>query len=177
MENKIYNALNEVKGNTIVTIKYKSNVRMNKGGRMQSNELYGREVIRVTETQFQFGNIYENSVNNRAEKAVGEKVGFESESPKGKKWIKFPYFLESLKSGETYVRFYKMKNAFKNSEVFVDGIKANERDLSILKEYEIKPNSFCYKQAESGLVENQVEVRDIKLENIVCISVNGKKIE
>lgn len=175
MENKIYNALNSIKGNTIVTITYKSNIKMNKGGREQSNVLYGRNVVRVTETQLQFGNIYENSVNNRATKEMGEKSNFESEGLKGKKWIKFPYFLESLKSGATYVRFYKMKNAFENSEVFIDGIKADREQMDILREYEVKRDYYSYKQAESGLTENQVQIKDINIDNIMSITINGEK--
>ena len=42
MENKIYNALNNIKGNTILGITYFSDVRMNKGGRACTNPLWGR---------------------------------------------------------------------------------------------------------------------------------------
>ena len=177
MENKIYNVLNGIKGNSIITIKYKSNVKMNKGGRSQSNSLYGRDVYRVVDTQLQFGNIYENSVNNRGAKEQGEKINFETQPMKGFKWVKFPYFMESINSGELYVRFYKMKNSQVNKkEVFVDGHKASEDEMAIIKEYEIKHSFYSAKQADAGLTENQVECRNIKLDNIMEICISGEKI-
>lgn len=173
----IFEKLNGIKGNTIITIKYKSNVKMNKGGRVQANVLYGRDVYRVVDTQLQFGNSYENSVNNRAEKEQGCEMGFETESLKGFKWVKYPYFMESLKSGEMYVRFYKMKNSQVNKkEVFVDGHKADSDEMAIIKEYEIVNHFYSRKQAESGLTENQVECRNIKLDNIMEIIIKGEMV-
>lgn len=173
----IFEKLNGIKGNTIITIKYKSNVKMNKGGRVQANVLYGRDVYRVVDTQLQYGNIYENSVNNRGAKEQGEKINFETQSMKGFKWVKFPYFMEKVGSGELYVRFYKMKNSQVNKkEVFVDGHKADSDEMAIIKEYEIVTHFYSRKQAESGLTENQVECRNIKLDNIMEICINGEKI-
>ena len=175
MENMIYNALNNVKGNTILGITYFSKVKMNKGGRQQANSLYNENVVRVTTTELQFGNIYENSVNNRSEKESGIRV-FQTEAPKGKKWVKFPYFLTNLDGSKTYVRFYKMKNVKGNSFVLVNGELINEEQKNVLKEYEIKHNSFSQKQAENGLTENQVEIRDICLDNIISIVVKGERV-
>lgn len=175
MENRIYNALNGVKGNTILGITYFSKVRMNKGGREQSNSLYNENVVRVTTTEMQFGNIYENSVNNRSEKESGVRV-FETEAPKGKVWVKFPYFLTSVDGSKTYVRFYKMRNIKGSSFVLVNGKFATDEQMAIIKEYEVKNNYFSQKQAESGLVENQVMVRDINIDNIINVVVNGERV-
>lgn len=175
MENKIYNALNNVKGNTILGITYFSDVRMNKGGRACTNSLWGHKVVRVTTTEFQFGNIYENSVNNRSEKESGVRV-FETEAPKGKVWVKFPYFLNNLDGSKTYVRFYKMRNIKGSSFVLVDGHLATEDEMAIIKEYEPKKTYVSQKQGEAGLTENQVEVRDINIDNIINIVVNGERV-
>lgn len=175
MENKIYNALNNVKGNTILGITYFSDVRMNKGGRACANPLWGHKVVRVTTTEFQFGNIYENSVNNRSEKESGIRV-FETEAPKGKVWEKFPYFLKNLDGSKTYVRFYKMRNIKGSSFILVDGHLMTEDEMAIIKEYEQKKTYTSQKQSEAGLTENQVEVRDINVDNILRIVLKGDEI-
>lgn len=173
---KLINILNNIKGNTIVYIEYISNVRMNKGGRQQSNTLYNHNVYRYIKTQLQLGNIYENSVNNRAEKECGVRE-FKTESIKGKKWVKFPYILTNMDESKIYIRFYKMKNANIESEIFVDGHKASNEELDIIKEYEISNKFHSQKQAESGLTMNQVEVKDININNIKRIVFNGNDIK
>lgn len=175
MENKIYKALNNIKGNTILGITYFSDVRMNKGGRACTNPLWGHKVVRVTTTEFQFGNVYENSVNNRSDKESGVRV-FETEAPKGKVWEKFPYFLKNLDGSKTYVRFYKMRNVKGSSFILVDGHLMTEDEMAIIKEYEQKKTYTSQKQSEAGLTENQVEVRDINIDNILRIVLKGDEI-
>lgn len=171
----IMSVLNNVKGNRIMNVTYFSEVRMNKGGRACNNSLWGHKVVRVTTTEMQFGNVYENSVNNRSQKESGVRV-FETEAPKGKVWVKFPYFLTNLDGSKTYARFYKMRNAVRHSIILVDGQFATDEQMAIIKEYEIKNNGWSAKQAESGLTENQVEVRDINVNNIIKIVVDGAEI-
>lgn len=172
---EIINFVNNFKGNAIVSIDYVSSIRMNKGGRSQSNTLYGHDVVRYNRTQLQIGNIYENSVNNRSEKECGERT-FETEEMKGFKWVRFPYILTNTNETQLYVRFYKMKNAHKESYVVVDGHIANDDEMAVIKEYEVKSNYFSAKQAENGLTENQVKPFNIKVENILRLSVNGVEI-
>lgn len=171
MQNLI-NFVDAIKGNAIVTIDYVSNIRMNKGGRSCANVLYGHDVVRYTRTQMQIGNIYENSVNNRSEKESDVRT-FETEGMKGMEWVKFPYILTNTNRTQLYVRFYKMRNAFKESYVVVDGHIATDEELAIIKEYEVKNNYVSVKQAENGLTENQVKPINLKIENILKLSVNG----
>lgn len=176
MMNAIFNALMVMVGNAIVTIDYVSKVRMNKGGRSQSNVLYDHKVVKYVRTQMQLGNIYENSVNNRSEKECGER-SFQTESIKGKKWVKFPYLLTNFDNTKVYVRFYEMRNAFKEIYYMVDGHIATDEEMAIIKEYEIVSKPYSVKQAENGLTENQVVIKDVQIDNILRLSFNGMEFK
>ena len=173
MKNMIYNAIMGMKGNSIVSISYISNVRMNKGGRQCDNVLYGENVKKIVITQMQLGNIYENSVNNRSEKESGNR-DFVSGALKGKKWIKYPYLLTNMDESKVYVRFYKMRNVTDIVTYMVNGHFATEEEMAIINKYEIVSSGYSAKQAESGLTENQVIIKDIQIDNIIKLTMNEK---
>ena len=173
--NKFEILFSSIKGNTIINIDYIAKVKMNKGGREGKNTLYNSNVMKYVRSMAQIGNIYENSVNNRAEKENGVRT-FETEGMRGFKWVKFPYIMESISSGERYVRMYKINNIFDDVIYLVDGHLADDNEMAIIKEYEVN-SGYSRKQAENGLEKNQVKVRNINLNNIVKVVCNGVEIK
>lgn len=170
MDNTINTAVFAKKGNGFVGITYVGIVRMKKTG----NPLIGHDVTKITNANYAFGNSYANSVGNRATKEQGEKVKYESEGLKGFEWIDYPYTMRNLKSGETYVRFYLKDGATPNTAYFVDGKPATKEQIDIINMFKEKSGGFCYKQAEAGCTENQVKPLNIKLANIVRLTMDGE---
>ena len=165
----IINALYNKKGNGFVGIVYVADVRMNKTG----NPLANHNVVKCVKTQFNFGIIYENAVANRASKEQGEKVEFVADKAKGYEWECYPYLLRSIKSQELQVRFYCKQDAKVDSVYFVDGHIATDGEIAIIKEFS-QTSSFSVKQAEAGLTENQVKPRNIRLKNIIKLSMDNE---
>ena len=165
----IINALYNKKGNGFVGIVYVADVRMNKTG----NPLANHNVVKCVKTQFNFGIIYENAVANSASKEQGEKVEFVADKAKGYEWECYPYLLRSIKSQELQVRFYCKQDAKVDSVYFVDGHIATDGEIAIIKEFS-QTSSFSVKQAEAGLTENQVKPRNIRLKNIIKLSMDNE---
>lgn len=170
MENKINTAVFEKKGNGFVGITYIGIVRMKKTG----NPLIGHDVVKIVNANYAFGNSYANSVSNRASKEQGEKVKYESDGLRGFEWVNYPYILKSINSGELYVRFYMKAGATPTTAYFVDGEPATKEQIDIINIFKEKSGGFCHKQAEAGCIENQVKPLNIKLANIVCLTMDGE---
>lgn len=165
----IINALYNKKGNGFVGIVYVADVRMNKTG----NPLATHNVVKCVKTQFNFGLIYENAVANRASKEQGEKVEFVADKAKGYDWECYPYLLRAVKTQELQVRMYCKQDAKVDSVYFVDGHLATDGEIAIIKEF-AQTSSYSVKQAEAGLTENQVKPRNIRLKNIIKLSMDNE---
>lgn len=166
---EIVGSLYEKKGNGFVGITYMADVRMTK----TNNPLNGHDVFKCVKTQFNFGIIYENAVANRASKEQGEKVKFVAEKAKGYEWEIYPYLLRAVKTDELQVRFYCKDGAKAEVVYFVDGHIATDEEVSIIKQFAIVSN-WSNKQAEVGCTENQVKPRNVRLKNIIRLSMDGE---
>ena len=69
-----------------------------------------------------------------------------------------------------------MRNVKGSSFILVDGHLMTEDEMAIIKEYEQKKTYTSQKQSEAGLTENQVEVRDINIDNILRVVLKGEEI-
>ena len=166
---EILNALYNKKGSGFVGVVYFADVRMNKTG----NPLVGHEVFKCVKTQFNFGIVYENAVSNRASKEQGEKVEFVASKAKGYEWEIYPYLLRAEKTQELQVRFYCKQDAKTETYYFVDNRLATDTEVEIIKGFS-QSGSYSVKQAEAGLTENQVKPRNIRLNNIIKLSMDGE---
>ena len=166
---EIVGALYAKKGCGIVAVTYFADVRMNKKG----NTLADHNVVKLVNTEFNFGIIYENAVANRASKEQGEKVSFIAEKAKGYEWEIYPYLLRAVKTDELQVRFYCKQGAKTKTAYFVDGHIATAEEIAIIKQFEVVSN-WSAKQAEAGCTENQVKPRNVRLKNIVRLTMDGE---
>ena len=123
----------------------------------------------------QFGYVYENAVNNRL-KGLGLEPTFDAMSRSWGRWVVPNKIAEN--KGEFYLRFYTMANpnALHDVSYLVDGRMATEDEVAIIKEFTPKPSESA-RQAESGLVEHQVQPREYKVSSIIGIAVNGEVYE
>lgn len=166
---EIVGALYAKKGCGIVAVTYFADVRMNKTG----NPLADHDVVKLVNTEFNFGIIYENAVANRASKEQGEKVAFVAEKAKGYEWEIYPYLLRAVKTDELQVRFYCKQGAKTEVVYFVDGHLATDSEIAIIKEF-AQTSSWSVKQAEAGCTENQVKPRNVRLKNIIKLAMDGE---
>ena len=130
-------------------------------------------VTKMVHTTCQVNFNYENAVNNRLEKQGDDRVFTALSLPWGH-WVDgFENKLIEHK-GNLYLRYYDVANAKTKSLWFVDGRLATEEELFKIMEYLVakkKPSSN--RQADAGLVENQVSPKVVKVENIIRFAVNG----
>lgn len=145
--------------------------KMNKKG----NPFFGRVKKATYITNVALGYTYENVVNNRLDRK-GLESNFESEKPKGKSWLEFPYLLVSDKDNtQQYLRTTMRKNSKIDNIYLLDGKIVNNLDIiNQIKQWLPKPSTSA-KQETFGLTEEeQVIVRDFKVENIVSL-MQGEK--
>lgn len=119
---------------------------------------------------------YESVVNKHLEKG-GNEATFQAEKPKGKSWCEYPYILVSDKDADTkYLRCTMRKNTKAKSVFILDGkIVTDEKIITEIKSF-IPTPSTSKKQEESGLSdEEQVVVRDYKLDSVISIW-QGEKV-
>lgn len=130
-------------------------------------------VTKMVHTTCQVNFDYEKAVNNRLEKQGDERTFTALSLPWGS-WVNgFENKLIEHK-GNLYLRYYDVANAKTKSLWFVDGRLATEDELFAIMEYLVtkkKPSSN--RQADAGLVENQVSPKVVKVENILRFAVNG----
>lgn len=146
--------------------------KMNKKG----NPFFGRVKKATYITNVALGYTYENVVNNRLDRK-GLESNFESEKPKGKSWLEFPYLLVSDKDNtQQYLRTTMRKNSKIDNIYLLDGKIVNDLDIiNQIKQWLPKPSTSA-KQETFGLAEEeQVIVRDFKVENIVSLMQGEKK--
>lgn len=144
--------------------------------RKTNNPYFGRVHKASYMTNVALGYDYQSVVNKHLEKK-GLDGDFQAEKPKGKSWFEYPYILESDKDNSVKYLRCTMRNNTKAKSVFIlDGnIIENDSLLAEIKSF-IQTSSTSKKQEESGLNDDeQVIVRDYKLDGIICLA-QGEKV-
>ena len=159
--------LADQKSCTIINVIANTEVKMNK----TNNPYFGR-VTKLSIERMQFGYSYQNAVNNRLDK-VGEEKDFIADKLVWGEWL-YPNKVITHK-GALYMRTYNMKNAEYRCFYMVDGRKATPQEIAEFTPFIQKSSSFSKKQAESGLVENQVKPKNFKFSSLVRITMNKTK--
>lgn len=168
MQNTSILALMEsVTRNTIANITYISD-----GGIPQFVLGKGNTVIKVCRMDCQLGYSYENAVNSRLHKQ-GDEATFVAEPLKWGKWVDGFENKVIEHKGSLYLRYYHMRNADITSVWLVNGAVANAEQFRRIMDYLSSKKKGSDRQAEVGLVENQVQPRAVKVENIIRLAVNG----
>lgn len=158
------------KGTFGITLEAITEPRMNKRG----NPFIGRVKKVTLFHNVALGYKYENVVNNRLERQGFERV-FETEKPKGKTFINDFILSNDNDANVKYLRCTMRKNTKSNVVYLVDGIEASKEILEEIKQFFPKV-STSHKQEMCGLSEeNQVVVRDFKLENIITLKQGEKE--
>ena len=146
--------------------------KMNKRG----NPFYGKVKKATYMSNVALGYDYENVVNARLERK-GEEGTFQAEKPNGKSWDVYPFILQSDKDESIkYLRCTMRPNTATKTIYILDGeiVKDVETILAI-KDW-LPKSAPSVKQTESGLSdEEQVIVRDYKLDGILCLT-QGEKV-
>ena len=141
--------------------------------RKTGNPLADAKVEKLVSKTCQFGYSYENAVNNRLDK-VGVTEDFKADSLAWGEWL-IPNKVITHK-GKFYGRFYTMQNAECTTIYFVNGRVANPSELAIIEQFAYESGE-SKKQAESGLIENQVKPMNYEFSKILSIRVNGQTYE
>lgn len=146
--------------------------KMNKRG----NPFYGRVKKATYMSNVALGYDYENVVNARLERK-GEEGTFQAEKPKGKSWDVYPFILQSDKDESIkYLRCTMRPNTATKTLFILDGEIVTDADTIIAIKDWLPKSAPSVKQTESGLSdEEQVIVRDYKLDGILCLT-QGEKV-
>lgn len=121
-------------------------------------------VTKFAEGEVQLNYSYSNAVNNRLEKQ-GDDRSFTSKPLPWGNWFIPNKVIEH--KGNYYLRYYLMKGKELNETYFVNGRPATQSEIDIIKEYD-KPSTSAT-QTAVGLLENQVEPKVVRFENIVSL--------
>lgn len=130
----------------------------------------GTKVTKLVHTDAQIGYSYENAVNNRLEKQGNERT-FEAEPLPWGTWEIANKVITH--KGERYLRYYVPANADIKSVWFVDGKIATAEEFAKIMAYLTAKKKGSNRQAEVGLLDNQVVAKAIKFSNILRLAVNG----
>lgn len=146
--------------------------KMNKRG----NPFYGRVKKATYMSNVALGYDYENVVNARLERK-GEEGTFQAEKPKGKSWDVYPFILQSDKDESIkYLRCTMRPNTATKTLFILDGEIVTDTDTILAIKDWMPKSAPSVKQTESGLSEEeQVIVRDYKLDGILCLT-QGEKV-
>ena len=154
-------------GTTLIAV---TEPKMNKRG----NALYGRVHKATCMVNVALGYSYENTVNNRLARE-GKENDFESQKPFGKSWVVGleNILLVSDKNAEQYyLRTTMLPNTNSKSVYLVDGRRATEEEVEIIKTFLVKSS----KPSNQGLSEeHSVIVRDYKLEGVLALTQGAKE--
>jgi hypothetical protein len=134
----------------------------------------GKVVTKLVRTDVQINFEYENAVNNRLEKQGDERI-FEAESLPWGEWEIVNKVITH--KGNRYLRYYVPANADIKSVWFVDGKVATAEEFGKIIAYLQSKNKTSKRQADAGLVENQVVAKAIKFSNILRLAVDGTEWE
>lgn len=169
--NNLVSFVESLSKGTLSTIITNTEPRMRK----TNNPLFGRVRKQTTVNHVVVGVSYENSVNNKSER-VGGGEHIEAEKPNGKTWVIPNLILKADKDeNQLYLRVTERKTTTRESFYLVDGRPATEEEVAIIKE-NLQGGAPSKKQAELGIAEeDQVVVKDYKLQNILAIKQGSKK--
>lgn len=158
---------------------------MKKGTKNNRSEAYNRffneekgtwnvrkETLYINAT---LGRVYENSVENRSDNTES----YDTEKPKGKNWVQFPYLLQADNNPNMlYLRISENKNTKRETTYFVGERVATKEEVEIIKAHLPQKNHTCQKQIEYGVKEeNQAIVKDFTLSKIKYIKFGEKKLQ
>ena len=175
----VENAVKNAKGCQFISMRYVSEPKLNKGQKLAVSVLSGASDIlpieKVAFGQFQINYSYENAVNNRGEKEQGHSIDFVSAPLRWGQWVAGQVNKLIEHKGELYFRFYGLKNGKVENEYFVGGKPATSEQIEFIKKCTEKGE--VKSQASAGLTENQVIARNVKLSNIIELTINGATIQ
>lgn len=163
----IFSLMSAIERNTIANITY-----ISEGGIPQYVLGKGNKVTKVCRMDVQLGFSYENAVNNRLEKQGNERC-FVAEPLKWGQWVEGFENKVIEHKGAYYLRYYHMRNADCASVWLVNGAVATAEQFRKIMDYLTSKKKSSDRQTEVGLIENQVEPRAVKVENIIRLAVNG----
>lgn len=132
----------------------------------------GNKVSCIIRTDCQLNYSYENAVNNRLEKQGDEKSFIAQSLPWGQ-WVEGQENKLIEHKGSLYLRYYEVANANRSRVWFVNGRHATAEEFQKIIQYLNSKKTDSNRQAEVGLVENQVKPKVVKLENVLRLAVNG----
>ena len=155
------------KGCSFITFCYRKECKMNKGGRANSNYLYGRVEV-VEEMVLNFGMSYQSSCEKKSVTGEYDNQGLRG----GMKYKVYNKVLENAQ-GEILIRTYAKVNEQCKKTYYVDGRLATPSEMQTIKQYEIVSKPYvCQNQLAHGITK-QTEVRNLKLSGIEWFKVNG----
>lgn len=163
---KLFEFICDLKGCKIAFVEYTSELKVPKK--------YGicGVVEKKVSKQVQIGYSYESTVNSRLER-VGQDGNFVASGLSWGSWVVGCENKIIEYNGSYYLRAYAMRSN-KKSEIiyYVNGIVASVDEIEKIAEYEKSKSYGSKKQAESGLLENQVKPMNIKFSNIIRLKVS-----
>ena len=171
----VENAIKNVKGCQFISMAYVSEPSLNNAQKaaigILSNECGSVVIEKRVFGQFQINYSYQNAVNNRGKKEQGEPINFVAAPLRWGSWVEGQENKLIENKGIIYLRYYGVQNAKVQTEYFVNGVAANESQVALIKEF--TERKISKSQANAGLTENQVICRDVKIDNIMEITIDG----
>ena len=162
-----------VKGSFGIVIVTKTEPKMRK----TNNPYFGR-VRKITRyTNAAVGVSYSNTIENRVERATGEKIEYQAEKPKGMTFVVANLILVSdTNPDQHYLRFQRRKNTTVETLYELDGkVVESEEEVAAIKSFIPQRDTYCCKQAEAGVSEeDMVCPQSVKFENILSIKQGDK---
>lgn len=168
MENTVFAMANAINGCQFANITYISDAGIPKKVGIGGN------VTKVIRMGVQLNYSYANAVNNRLERQGDERT-FVAESLPWGKWVAGYENLLIEHKGAIYLRFYAHKGADIKSLWLVDGRPASADEFTKIMNYLRNKSTASKKQADAGLVENQVQPKVVKVSNILRLAVDHQE--
>ena len=167
------------KANKTISLKTRSKLKTNKYSRNTDKtifETFGTESItKESENVVQINTIYENSVNNRLEKA-GEETDFKDKEPTWGKFVEGSRCLREHK-GKFYLRAYQTNSRLGKESRYLkeNGEELSEKDVKILKEefLAIKPEVI---KSQGLSYQESCKPTDYAFESLLEIVMDGDEI-
>lgn len=158
-----------------VSVEMMTEPKMNKGRGTNVNPYFGR-VEKKSICRYKFNADYENAIRNKQIR-LGVTPDFNSEPIKGKSWLVYNKIEKSLSDENTlYMRLYIVPQQKVSVTYYIDGRLATEDEITIIKQW-LPKSSSSIKQLEHGIpIDEQLEIRSPKIENLIKIRMDKKEI-
>ena len=171
----VENAVKNAKGCQFISMRYVSEPKLNKGQKLAVSVLSGASDIlpieKVAFGQFQINYSCENAVNNRGAKEQGAPIDFVAAPLRWGVWVAGQENKLIENKDTLYLRFYGVQNSKVETTYYVGGKLATDEQVKLIKEF--TERGQVKSQADAGLTENQVICRDVKIDNILEITISG----